>query len=451
MLVISLKKLDKKTPGILKKIKGSFAIELRLDLIKIQDIKKFKKEIDCEIIFTLKKKFLENKRLDKRLDELFLLKPDYIDLEHDAPLHFFEKIKKETSIKIISSFHDYKKTPSLEKIFLKMQNPFADIYKIASFANSSLDSLTMLQFVQKKVKEGFKICGVCMGEKGDITRILAPLVGSFTYASINGPTAPGQLSYEILENRYRYSSLNIDSSIYALIGGDVSKSVSDIIHNKVLALSQKNGVYVKISLLKKELPLFFEKIKTLSFKGISVTMPFKEKVGRVLKEKKKPFPINTLVKKNKKWTGYNTDGIGALAALEKRILLKDKTIIILGAGGAAKAIALAVLKRKANVIILNRTRKRALFLARELNCRGGGLDDMEFYKKYDVLINATASEDPLEKKCFLPGSIAFDIHSRPQMTGFLKKALSKNCSLIYGFEMFIYQAKEQYRLWEKNN
>ncbi len=439
MLVISLKKLDQNAIFLLKKIKQDFFLELRLDLINFSDIKKFKKDLPEKLIFTLKKDY-------SPLNKLLLLNPCYIDIEYDANIEIFKKIK-ESKVKIISSFHDYEKTPPLDEIFLKMQNPYIDCYKIATFASSSLDSLAMLEFVAKKAKQGHSICGICMGEKGKITRILSKVVGgSFTYAKITDPTAEGQIEFDILEKRYRYSSLNESTSIYALIGGNTALSVSDIVHNKVFALGEKNSVYVKIDLLKEELPLFFEKIKALPFKGFSVTMPLKEEVGKFL-EPKTDLPINTLVKKNSFWSGFNTDGTGAMSALEKKIDPEGKKIIILGAGGAAKAIALEAIGRKSKVIILNRTKEKALLLAKEIGAQSGGIEEASLHFPYDIIINATASLDPLESEFFYEGAFAFDIHTRPQITEFLKKARLKNCPVIYGFAMFVYQAKEQQKLW----
>ena len=366
MLVISVQgNFEQARQAIRAAQKEGEVIEFRLDLMEKMDLphlSKLKKESQLPVIFTLRKKSHGGKfegserEREEMLLEWMTLKPDYIDLEYDS--EFAGAI--DPSIAIISSYHNFEKTPEdLEEILQKMDRFSPKIYKIATMARSSLDALRMLIFVKKHNN----VAGMCMGEKGEVTRILAPIVGSpLTYASLGNKTAPGQFDASELSKIYHFHWLNRHTTIYALIGDPVDKSIGHLCHNKVFEALKKNAVYVKLALKPKEIGEFFSLINDLPFLGFSVTMPLKEKVAPYLKaidsQAKAIGAMNTLLKKEGEWFGMNTDGAGALDALEKREKVAEKTILILGAGGAAKAIAVEAAARGAKVAELPDQRSR---------------------------------------------------------------------------------------------
>jgi len=152
-----------------------------------------------------------------------------------------------------------------------------------------------------------------------------------------------------------------------------------------------NAVYVKMSVHPEELAEFISLAKLSGIKGVSVTIPLKEKILPFLDQleisTKEIGATNTLSFKNESIHAINTDGFGTLNAIEKRMTVKGKTVVLLGAGGAARSIAFEAKSRGAKLFILNRTLDRARQLAEELKCQAGTLDEIP--TSYDILINCS--------------------------------------------------------------
>jgi len=439
-------------------------IEFRLDLFELVDFDEIKDLLNQCVgpaIFTYRKvsqggkcTLSEKERLTI-IEELLVLGPNYVDLEYDVPSFIIEGFQlRYPKIKWILSYHNFEETPSdLNEVWKKLNKHSAHFYKIACMARSSVDALAMLQLTKDSLG---KLIGISMGEKGMITRILAPVVSApFTFASLNeeGKTAPGQIHVEHLLTTYRFKSLNEHTQLFGLIGDPVSKSISDLTHNHLMEQMNIDAVYVKMEVKAEELSTIFQKCQMLGFKGLSVTMPLKELLFPFLDEvdpKAKAIgAVNTVHFERGKIKGYNTDGVGAMDALEEKFPLKNKKIIILGAGGAAKAIIYEALQRKAQVIVLNRTVNKAVELSHRWGVKAGGLEEIEHEAKkgYDAIINTTPDPLPIDPKWLLSNSVAMDIKTRPQHTEFLIEAKKKGCTLVYGAEMFINQATQQYDIW----
>jgi len=449
MLFLSIKNLTLPLP----KCDG---VELRLDMlskINKEEINTFCKKINLPIIFTLRKSTqgghfngIEEKRL-KIIEDLLTINPTFLDLEYDTNHDFIKKIREKFPlIKIIISYHNFENTPeNLEEILQSIETPLAYSYKIATMATSTLDALRMLLFVKNKKN----LSAICMGEYGEITRILGPVFSTFIdYTYVEEPTALGQLSFKELIEIYHYNTLTPSTKLYGVIGDPVDKTLSYHAHNAVNA--QWNSVYVKMRIKKEELFSFFQLAKKCNFSGLSVTMPLKEAVLPFLDvddDAKKIGAVNTIKFQWEKILGYHTDGKGALDALEEKTKVKGKKIIILGAGGAARAIIFEALKRGANVTILNRTKGKAQMLAEIFGCLGDGLEALKD-QNYDIIINTTPSPLPIDPKYFMPNAIAMDVKNRPKMTIFLQEAAKKGLSLVYGYEMFFNQAIEQCKIWD---
>lgn len=424
-------------------------VELRDDIIDFNCIERL--DIKKKIILTFKKrKNYEIFRFLKRLKKRKSFFPFFIDLDYKINDFIIKKIKREFPyLKVIISYHNDKKTPKyLNKIFYKMNKYDADVYKMCCFANSSLDSFRMLLFMRNKKN----FCGICMGDKGVITRILASYFNSFfNYCKVEKETAPSQLFLDILKRRYRYDNFNRNTKIYCLIG-DTTFSPSHIIHNKIFSFLNINAVYLKIFLKKEEIVDFFKIIKNFPIEGISVTMPLKEEILKLpFIYNNKLLSINTLNKEKEGWKAFNTDGKGISYALEKRISIKDKKIFILGAGGAAKAISLELLKKGAKITLFNRSKKRVEKLSKILKCRYFLLKEMDIKRDdYDILINTipiTHKKLPISKEYIFFKKLVVDIIICDSLL--LKLAKEKKCEVINGLEIFIYQAKEQFKMWFK--
>ena len=329
-----------------------------------------------------------------------------------------------------SCYHNYEETPADLNAILN-QMPKADLYKLSTMANSTIDSLRMLEFV----RDHPNVAGMCMGSLGQITRILGPIFGSaLTFAAIGNPAAPGQLQLDELLHVYRYRDLNVKTEIFGLIGNPITHSPSHQTHNRYFKKHKCNAIYVKMELQEEELPLFFPLIKSLNFKGLSVTMPFKEKlfdyVDHIEDEAKIIGAINTLTFEEKVY-GSNTDAKGGIDALgiEK---MEGKRCCILGAGGAAKALAYEAQKRGAIVSIHSRK-----------------LGNMEQLPPYDILINATSHPCPIDLSQLQPKTTVMDIAIQHKSSPLMQRATLLECCVIDGRKMFDLQALRQFARWGK--
>lgn len=448
-------------------------IELRLDYwseLDLNALTELRKSFTIPMIFTLRKKSQgghyqkeESARLQDIL-ALCALNPDYLDLEDEVSQDFLQIINhKFPAIKIIYSHHNFKDTPAdLNVILQSMLNPYTHIYKIAAQANSATDMLAMLHFI-KDNKNIHKIAGMSMGEFGVTTRIIAPIIGSeLTYASVSQhqATAPGQLTLQDLNDIYHYRQLNENTSIYALLGDPVDKSVGHLWHNKAFKTLNNNSVYIKIRVLSDEVVAVLQSCRQLPFYGFSVTMPLKELVfpalDRIDPDANAIGAINSIVLENNLYYGFNTDGVAAIDALMQYLPdINQKKIVILGAGGAARALIYIAKQRGAEVIILNRTVDKANKMAQQFNCKAFELDYLAQLKShgYDAIINTlpySAQEKDAElynKNNFIADAVAMDIVYNPAETPFLTIAKQAGCHCIYGYEMFNRQATLQQKRW----
>ena len=435
------------------------AIELRLDLFASIDlglIKSFLQRAPCPIMLTVRKAsqgggFQGGEATREALiQQLLALEPPFFDLEYDMSPQFIHEAKaKHPKTKFIISYHNFQEIPAdLDGIYRSMQEYGAFSYKIAVMAHSTNDALKMLLFVKNHPKTS----AICMGEKGEFARVLGPIAGNLIdYASIDSEnkTGPGQLTADELVDIYRYPSLNRHTSIYGLIGDPVEKSPGHRYHNAVFEKRGLNAVYVKMIVKPEELAEFISLATAIGIRGLSVTIPLKEKILPFLDEiepaAKQIGAVNTLLFKNGRIIGTNTDGLGALDAIEKKISVHGKRVVLLGAGGAARGIAFEAKARGADVLVLNRTIQRAKELAADLGCAAGGLDEVP--KTYDILINCSPDPMPIDPKKIRLNTLAMDVVYFPRETDFLKEAALRKCEIVYGEEMFSNQAARQTAFW----
>lgn len=448
-------------------------IELRIDYAKTLDldaITTLRYECHIPMIFTLRKKsqggFYPQDETQRLQDILALceLNPDYIDLEYDvSPLFIEELTSRYPHIKLIRSYHNFEETPTdLMAILQSMQHPCIHAYKLAMTAHSTLDALRLMQFVNTHHAH-YRLTGIGMGEAGESTRILSSVVGNaMHYASVDASqtTAPGQLTLKELLTVYSFQKLHRFSKIYALLGDPVSSSVGHILHNQNMAHIHSDAVYITLRVTRDELPEVIHRCRTLPFAGFSITMPLKESIIPLLDAidpLSQPIKaINSVVLENGKWVGFNTDGIGAIQAITDRTDIATKTVVILGAGGAARAIAYEALRHHARVVVLSRTATRAATLAKELGCDSGDLTDLSRYRGA-VIINTlpiSAYSEQSTKEWLHPGvfssaSIAMDIVYNPLHTPFLQMAKQANGTTIFGYEMYVNQGVMQIMRWFK--
>ena len=249
--------------------------------------------------------------------------------------------------------------------------------------------------------------------------------------------------------------IDAQTQLYGIIGNPVRHSLSPILHNRAFRRMGFNAVYLAFEV--RELQEAIDGIRGLGIRGVSVTQPFKTQIIPFLDEVEevagKINAVNTLLNEGDKLIGYNTDWRGALEALEEKVDLKEKRVILLGSGGAARAIGFALKTRDCEVIISNRTLDRGTGLAKELMCLYHPLSSIEDVKA-DVVINATSAGmhpydevTPLPKNALRKGMTVMDIVYQPLQTKLLKEAERVGCLTINGLEMLSRQGAAQCELW----
>jgi 3-dehydroquinate dehydratase/shikimate dehydrogenase len=390
---------------------------------------------------------------------------EYIDLEEDVAA----TIRRYGKTKRIISHHNFRQTPDdLEEIHARLASLDADIVKIAVMANSPHDNLRVLRLVQQAQ---VPTIGLCMGEMGTPSRILAGKFGSpLTYATFHQERelAPGQLSFEQMKQVYHCDQINKETAVYAVIADPVGHSLSPLIHNAALRHQGINAVYVPFRVPKQDLEQFLRDAPQLGIRGVSVTIPHKEAVirhlARVDKAVRDIGAANTLVLEGNQLVGYNTDSRAALDSLEPHLPKPNPEnpaehgkALVLGAGGAAMAVAYGLKRRGYDVFVTGRTRERADALAARLGCRA-----LAWVARHsvhcDVLVNCTPigmhpnlDETPFPKAYLKPSMVVFDAVYNPENTLLVKDARSQGCAVATGVEMFIRQASLQFKLFTGQN
>lgn len=430
-------------------------VELRLDLFKEIDrdkIKKFLKKFPYPVLLTLRKAshggaFSKSEEQRERIiRDLLSLQPPFFDLEYDIRPEFLQELlQRYTQTNFVLSYHNLKETPvDLQAIYQDMQRYRVYGYKIACVTHSTNDALKMLLLAKRNPK----VSAICMGEKGRFARIIGLIHNQINYAAPHPSkkVAPGQLSIEELSSY----CLDEKTSLYGLIGDPVDKSPGDIYHNALFLKEAQNALYVKMAVLPDELAEFIPLATALGFKGLSVTIPLKEKIVSFVEDFTPPAEsigaVNTLLL-NATISGTNTDGRGALDAIEKRGTVKDKNVVIIGAGGTARAIAYEAKRRGGEVTVVNRTVDRAKIVANSVGCEARGLEDIPLYPA--IIVNCTGRAIPIDFTKVEPTALVMDVVYAPRETEFLKLAKERGCSIIYGEEMFINQAEGQREYWLK--
>lgn len=247
--------------------------------------------------------------------------------------------------------------------------------------------------------------------------------------------------------------MNISSKtkICMVIGDPVDHSLSPLIHNagyQALGIDDQ-FVYVASRVKIEHLSNFIKGIRTMQIRGISVTNPHKIATLSLLDEvdstAQKIGAVNTIINEDGKLKGYNTDWLGITAPLEKKTSLKNKTVAVLGAGGAARAAIFGLLQKGSQVIIFNRTQENAESLAREFGCDFLSFNDLKKIKTMDIIFNTIPSD--LNKEFISDNQIVFDAIYSPLETKLLKDAATKGATVIHGTEMLLQQAVAQFKLY----
>jgi 3-dehydroquinate dehydratase / shikimate dehydrogenase len=381
----------------------------------------------------------------------------------DIEIESAESLKKadlqqlrETGIALIVSYHDFAATKDLDALFKRIEPFHPDFYKIVPTAKTLSDNLTLIRFLER-MHDHTNIIGICMGDAGVISRVLGVRAGSaftFAAASPGEETGPGQIAARTLIDTYRIEQVDAATKIYGVAGNPIRSSLSPVMMNTAFRRETVNAVY--LALQANKLPDLLKLVHEIPIQGLSVTMPLKQEIMAHL-EKTDPLSAkigacNTVLRQEGKLYGFNTDVAGITGPLEKRLSLRGAKVLVLGAGGAARAAVFGVRDKGADVFILNRTPEAAQKLARQ---SGSKTIKKEALPKaaFDVIINATPigmagqkGAQLLEAKD-LNTKLVFDLVYNPLETPLLRLARQQNIPIITGIEMFVQQGARQFEIF----
>jgi len=254
-----------------------------------------------------------------------------------------------------------------------------------------------------------------------------------------------------------------DTKLVGLIGHPVEHSFSPKLHNSIYSMLGLNMVYLAFDVIEQELSYAVRGLRALGFIGFNVTIPYKEKILPLLDQidsnAEAIGAVNTVKIEGDKLIGYNTDGAGFLDSLTRRgIHCNNKNIVILGAGGAARAIGIYLAgENPSQMFINNRTSSRAEHLAKDIN-RFAGRQMCQTIssipRDVDIIINTTpigmwpnTHGNPLQGYSLKSDTIVCDIVYNPPMTEMLKYAQDAGCTIIGGKDMLIGQGVRAIEIW----
>jgi shikimate dehydrogenase len=249
--------------------------------------------------------------------------------------------------------------------------------------------------------------------------------------------------------------INGATELYGIMGNPVAHSLSPAMHNAAFAALGLNKTYLPFAV--QDVAQAMTGLRALGVKGVSVTIPHKQAVMAYLDTidpvAEKIGAVNTLVIANGAIHGANTDWLGANRALSEKISLKGASVLLLGAGGSARAIGFGLLEAGASLTIASRTPEKGQTLAKLLSCPWLPLAEAASAKA-DILINATSmgmgtQQDllPIASETLVNFPVVMDIVYAPLKTRLLQAAEQAGCQTIDGLAMLLYQGAAQFELW----
>lgn len=453
--------------------RGSRFIELRLDFlakaIDFQRLTPFKK---CPWVATLRRPSDGGRFSGTEPERQTILRQaivsgafEWVDLETDiaATVPRFGKVKR------IVSYHNLSETPAdLDEIYARMLLQDADVYKLAVTAQTPGDVVRILKLQQSAPRP---TVAFCMGDIGQPSRFLSLKYGApWIYAAFNKERgiAPGLPSLDDFKTTYPVPAITRETRIFGVLGDPVDHSFSPLLHNQIYKRLGLNALYLPFRVPRGMLADAVGAYESIPVSGYSVTIPHKEAAAQLAREKELNVEVtqaaNTLVRlPDGKFSAANTDYAASVDSLVAHLAerssggptvqLSQLSVLLLGAGGAARAVAFALHREGAQLTITGRTYERAQRLAEEVKCKA-----VDWHARhnvsFDVLINCTpvgmhpnVDESPCHFSILKPGVTVFDTIYRPETTLLIREARTRGCHTITGVDMFVRQAARQIELF----
>jgi len=461
--------------------KGIKLVELRADFLRREpDWKRLIPSRPTATVITIRRQQDGGLWRDTEEKRLSLLRaaiaegPEFIDLEVDVA----SKIPPFGNTRRIISYHNTETMPeNLEGLYREMSAQKPHLIKIAVSPETIEDMCLFLNFIQKKNiatkkllgDKGIRVVGICMGEMGKAARILSKRFDMpYTYATFSEDRiiAPGMLVYHDLLDLYHYDQINQQTAVYTIIGNPLGHSLSPLVHNRSFLAQKINAVYVPFPLEDFNVAELMHRASTFGIQGASVTIPHKVAVIKFLTKMdpavEKIGACNTVVFRQGERIGYNTDYMAAMSGIELALggqpadevsVLDGKTALVLGAGGAGRALGYGLARRKARVTVTDIDADRSVELAQHIG--GDYLTwDMRESIQADILVNCTpigmhpnVNETPYSRSLIRSSTLVFDAIYNPEHTLLIKSAQDKGCKVVTGVEMFVGQACLQFKLF----
>lgn len=431
---------------------GADVVELRLDSVADPDVTAALAGRTSPVIVTCRPEweggaFKDSEAERRRLLECALQQgAEYVDVEFKAGFAP-ELIAATGGKRIVLSTHDFAGVPTdLIERLRAMRAARAEIVKVAAMMHSLSDNLRLLQ-----LERAANTVLIGMGPSGAATRLLAAHFHSMWSYAGDGH-APGQISAARMLNEFRFREVTDQTAIYGIVGSPLTHSVSPAMHNAAFRAAGVDAVYVPMVASSAEDFTIFA--TALGVKGVSITIPYKvglfERADDMDELSRRVGAVNTYRRDALRWEARNTDVSGFLAPLNGRIDLRGARAAVLGAGGAARAVAVALGSAGSAVTVYGRNRGKAKDVAKLAEGTAGTFPVPP--KSWDLLVNTTpvgmfpnVDETPFEGA--FDGRVVYDLVYNPTDTRLLKEAAAAGCDTLGGLDMLVAQAEDQSEWW----
>ena len=394
-----------------------------------------------------------------------------IDIEGDPEMMM---AIEPNQIRRILSLHNFEVVPIRLDSLFDMFTSQGDVAKFAFATKDIVNAISLWKLLDRAKAYNKQIIPIAMGEAGKWTRILGLAHGAFmTYASLDAglETADGQITAKDMTDVYRVKELDKNTRVFGVIGDPVSQSLSPYMHNPAFVEAEINAVFIPLQV--KDLDEFIRRMVRLetrevelNFSGFSVTMPHKQAIMKHLdaidSTAEKIGAVNTVKIDDGKLTGYNTDADGFITPLKTKFGdLKDASVAVFGAGGAARACVYALKQEAAEVTVFARDLEKVNAFAGEFGVKLKQISERSvdssqlIVNSFDILVDATplGMKGPMENESLFTArhlegvKFVYDLVTMPVDTPLISEAKKAGIPVMGGLEMLIAQGAKQFEIW----
>ena len=435
-------------------------VELRLDGVADLDVAGALRERRRPVVVTCRPEWeggrFHGSEVERHeiLERALALGAEHVDIEWAAllqgPQPAFADLVRRNPSRIVLSSHDFDGVPStLEHRVRDMREWGAGVIKVAVMARALTDTLPLLD-----IARGGDAVVVAMGDAGVVSRLLAARYGSrWTYAG--QAIAPGQIPASAMLGEFRFRDVSPRTRLFGVVSSSAMHSLSPVLHNAAFAAAGIDAVYVPLQT--GDFDDFLQFASALGIEGASVTIPFKGDALRAAASAddltRQVGAANTLRRESDAWVARNTDVAGFLAPLDETFSgqLSGSRASVIGAGGSARAVVVALLSRGARVSVHARRPEQAMDVTGSLGAEIGEWPVPP--GSWDLLVNCTPlggaarrDESPLPGGPFT-GRLVYDLTYGPGESALQREAREAGCATLDGLPMLIAQAGRQFEWW----